>query len=103
MTTEVKEAQAQFVNNSISNPDLLKPIELEWKVLMDILYRLRYFSEIETDMYAPLFSKTVKTLHKKKVINKGFIIPFDEENELLSLSFNPYASCFFCGKRRYCY
>ncbi|MEM9547870.1 MAG: hypothetical protein AAGA77_17945 [Bacteroidota bacterium] len=74
------------------------PIELDWKILMDIQYKLRYFKELDMEVYAPVFSKEAERLHGKEVIIEGFVIPFDEEGELLSLSFNPYAACFFCGK-----
>lgn len=75
-----------------------QPIEIEWKMLMDIQYRLQYFKELDMEMYAPVFSKAQKSLDGQEVIIEGFVIPFDEEEELLSLSANPYASCFFCGK-----
>lgn len=86
--------------NEISESDhpISPPIEVDWKVLMNIDYELRYFKEVDLEIYAPVFSKAVKALHGKEVIIEGYVIPFDEEGELLSLSFNPYASCFFCGK-----
>lgn len=98
MTKETSDFHAQLVSSSISDQRSSAPIEVDWKVLMDIQYRLQYFSEIDMEMYAPVFSEAVKALHEKEVIIEGFVIPFDEEEELLSLSFNPYASCFFCGK-----
>jgi len=90
--------RAQLVNATVSDRSSSKPIKVDWKVLLDIEYRLRYFSEIDMEMYAPVFPKAVEALHEKEVIIEGFVIPFDEEEELLSLSFNPYSSCFFCGK-----
>jgi len=75
-----------------------QPIEIRWEVLMDIQYRLRYFKELNLEMYAPVFGNAQKALDGKEVIIEGFVIPFDAEEELLSLSANPYASCFFCGK-----
>ncbi len=72
-------------------------IEIDWDVLMDINYRLKYFESLEMEIYAPVFTKAVQALHEKKVAIEGFVIPFDEEENLLSLSFNPNASCFFCG------
>ena len=74
------------------------PVEIEWNILMDIQYKLRYFKELDMEVYAPVFSKEAEELHGKEVIIEGFVIPFDEDGELLSLSFNPYAACFFCGK-----
>jgi hypothetical protein len=75
-----------------------EPIDLAWEVLMDIRYELRYFSELDMEIYAPVFPKAIKALDGKEVIIEGYVIPFDEEGELLSLSFNPYAACFFCGQ-----
>jgi len=74
------------------------PIEIEWKVLIDIKYKLRYFKEFDTEMYSPVFSKAVEALDGKEVIIEGFVIPSDETGKVFSLSFNPFASCFFCGK-----
>ena len=78
--------------------DLSTPIELDWKVLIDINYRLRYFKKIEMEMFAPIFSTAIKKLNGREVIIEGFVFPFEEEEGFLSLSYNPYASCFFCGK-----
>ncbi len=98
MTEQTQGFQAQLVNTSAVNHPMSKPIEVDWKVLMDIEYRLKYFAEIDMEMYAPVFPEAVKALNGKEVIIEGFVIPFDEEGEFLSLSYNPYASCFFCGK-----
>lgn len=98
ITNKPLDFRAQYVNTTASSHSFSEPIEVDWKILMDIQYKLQYFSEIEMEMYAPVFSKAVKALHGKDVIIEGFVIPFDEEEELLSLSFNPYSSCFFCGK-----
>lgn len=95
---EMQEFRAQLADYSSANYPLSTPIEIDWKVLMDIRYKLRYFAEFDMEIYAPVFSKAVEALHEKEVIIEGFVIPFDEEGEFLSLSFNPYASCFFCGK-----
>ncbi len=74
-----------------------QPIEIEWELLLDIRYRLRYFEELGMEIYAPVFRKAQKVLEGKEVLIEGFVIPFDEEEELIALSANPYASCFFCG------
>ena len=95
---ETQNFLAQLVNYNTNEYSLTSPIEVDWKVLMDIKYRLKYFSEIDMEIYAPVFSRAVKALHGKEVIIEGYVIPIDEEEEILSLSFNPYASCFFCGK-----
>ncbi len=92
------DSQAQLVNNITPPPSTSSPIEIDWKVLMDIDFKLRYFEEIEMDLYAPVFSKAVEALHGKEIIIEGFVIPLDQKGDLMPLSCNPYASCFFCGK-----
>ncbi len=76
----------------------VEPIEITWEELMDIRFRLRYYSEVDMEMLAPVFPKALKALDGKQVTITGFIIPFDEEQELLALSANPFAACFFCGR-----
>ncbi|MEM7104720.1 MAG: hypothetical protein AAF502_16405 [Bacteroidota bacterium] len=75
-----------------------EPIELDWNLLMNIEYRLRYFAQIDMEMYAPVFGNEIEELDGKEVVIEGFVIPIDHEGELLSLSHYPFASCFFCGK-----
>lgn len=95
---EKQEFWTQVAANSSTDHPSTEPIEIEWNVLMDIQYKLKYFKELDMEIYAPVFTKAVEALHKKEVIIKGFVIPLDEEGEILSLSANPYASCFFCGQ-----
>lgn len=83
--------------NIITNAEQSQPIKVEWDMLMDIRYKLKYFEDIDMKIFAPVFSKSHKALHGREVIIEGFVIPF-KQDEALSLSFNPYASCFFCGK-----
>lgn len=97
----VKEAaayQAQFATYKEVDSNVKEPIAVAWEDLVNIRYKLRYFSEVDMEIYAPVFPDEVRALDGKEIIIDGFVIPFDEEDELLSLSQNPYASCFFCGK-----
>ncbi|NRB51882.1 MAG: hypothetical protein HRU41_29690 [Saprospiraceae bacterium] len=94
---EIRASKPQFVNQTASSTTA-EEIEVDWRVLINIEYKLRYFEELGMEMYSPVFTDAVKELHGKEVVIEGFVIPFDEAEELLSLSFNPYASCFFCGK-----
>lgn len=97
LTDEVSSLKSQFVKYAATSPTS-EPIKVDWRVLIDIDYKLKYFDELDMEMYSPVFTEAVEKLHGKEVIIQGYVIPFDEEEELLSLSFNPYASCFFCGK-----
>lgn len=83
---------------SLQQVPISEPIEINWRLLMEIKYRLRYFADIDMEMYSPVFGEAVEALHEKEVIIKGFVIPIDEEENMLALSFSPYSSCFFCGK-----
>ncbi|WP_051568461.1 hypothetical protein [Crocinitomix catalasitica] len=74
-----------------------KPIKIKWETLMDIRYRLKYLAQMNSKVFSPVFGENLKKWHGKEVIIEGFVIPYDEEGKLLALSYNPYASCFFCG------
>ncbi len=74
-----------------------KPIEIDWKFLQNIQYRLKYFQKIEMESFSPVFSQALKEMDGKKVIIEGYIIPIDAEGEFLALSANSFSSCFFCG------
>lgn len=74
-----------------------KPITIDWKLLMDIEYKLEYNEAFEMEIYNPIFTDALKGIDGKEVIIKGYVIPIDDSGNLLALSANPYASCFFCG------
>ena len=92
------EYQAQLVTYNETEQSTEEPTEIAWKALMNIRYRLRYFSELESKIYAPVFPRSIRSLDGKEVVIEGFVIPLDEDEEILALSANPYASCFFCGQ-----
>jgi len=75
-----------------------KPIKIDWSLLMEIEYNLKYYQAFEMKIYAPVFTESLIALDGKEVIIEGFVIPLDESGDLVALSANPYASCFFCGK-----
>ena len=92
--------QAQFASYSTVQQPESTPIEIRWRKLVSINFELKYNEEMETEMYAPVFGEEIEALDGKEVVIKGYVIPIaiDENEEVLSLSLNPYASCFFCGK-----
>lgn len=75
-----------------------EPVTIDWGILQNIKFDLKYVPELEISMYTPLFSEEVKALDGKEVIIEGYIIPMYEEGNEVALSANPYASCFFCGQ-----
>lgn len=74
-----------------------KTHKITWAELMDIDYRLRHFRYKQIDMFAPVFGSKLKSLDNQEVIIEGFVIPIDEDGEVVALSANSYAACFFCG------
>jgi len=75
-----------------------KPIAINWKLLIDIEYKLKYYEAFGMEIDTPVFTDALKVLDGKEVIIKGYVIPIDESSNLLALSANPYSSCFFCGE-----
>ncbi|MGD1843413.1 MAG: DUF3299 domain-containing protein [Thermonemataceae bacterium] len=97
---ETKKFRSQLINYTSTENEAssLEPVKVNWKILMNIKYKLKYSQELDMEVYFPMFTKAVEKLHGKEIIIEGYVIPFDESGELLSLSYNPYAACFFCGK-----
>ncbi|MEO0733518.1 MAG: hypothetical protein AAFZ52_11825 [Bacteroidota bacterium] len=87
-----------FEPNEITEDGREKPIAVSWRILIDIEYVLTYNKELDMEVYAPIFPDTLKSLSGKLVSIRGYIIPFDDSQETVALSANPYAACFFCGK-----
>ncbi len=75
-----------------------KPIVIDWNLLQNIEFQLKYYDALKMEIYSPVFTKALKAIDGKEVIIEGFVIPFEESGDLLALSANPFASCFFCGK-----
>ncbi len=93
---ETQDYQIGPVNNSKTGRPATGPVEVSWPELTDIRYQLYYFKKVEMEIFAPVFPKAIQALDGQEVLIEGFVLPLDEET--LSLSYNPYASCFFCGK-----
>ncbi len=71
------------------------PDTLNWKLLGLIKFVKKPHKEYGEVNY-PVVNPKLKSLHKKKVVMTGFIVPIDNVN--YALSKNVFASCFFCGK-----
>ena len=83
--------QARFPQETI-------PIKVDWEMLTKIQYHRKYFESMKMDLFAPVFPPNLKDLDGKMISIEGFVIPIDRSGDILALSANPYASCFFCGK-----
>jgi hypothetical protein len=73
------------------------PLKITWEDLSDVNFEEAYSEEVDAYFWKPTFGETPKKLEGKRVILKGFFIPFSEEENLYVLSANPFAACFFCG------
>jgi hypothetical protein len=71
------------------------PDTLTWKMLGMIKYVKKPHKEYGEVNY-PVVNPKLKSLHQKKVVLTGFIVPID--NTSYALSKNVFAACFFCGK-----
>lgn len=98
----LNEGENGTINSLLSVPHnkipLAEPIHLEWGTLVNIKYKLKYFEQLDMELYSPLFSEDVKALDGKEVAIRGYVIPLDTEGKLYALSANPFAACFFCGR-----
>ncbi len=73
---------------------------LTWEQLSKISFENKLVDSLQQTIPFPIFNDTLRSMEATLVQLSGFIIPIEEigENDLLVLSANPYASCFFCGK-----
>lgn len=85
-------------NGEPTEIDFTAPVKVEWDELMNILYQLKYYSELDLSVFAPVFGSKLERLDGQTVIMEGYILPVDEEKGMWALSAFPVASCFFCGQ-----
>lgn len=76
---------------------LYEPIKLTWEMLKDVSFKKKWYPNEGIFMLAPTFGNSLKSLEKKEVIIKGYIVPISAEENLYALSAFPYTSCFMCG------
>lgn len=70
---------------------------ITWKTLEDVRFTDEYSEEEEAYYYYPHFGSSVKALHGKEVILKGYMLTIEPKKGIYILSRNPWAACFFCG------
>ncbi|MEM1121650.1 MAG: hypothetical protein AAGJ18_14460 [Bacteroidota bacterium] len=98
MTVNASNRTPKPTLTALASTDFGKPTKIDWNLLMEIEYNLKYYQEFEMKIYAPVFTESLIALDGKEILIEGFVIPLDEEGDLVALSANPFASCFFCGK-----
>lgn len=70
---------------------------IDWDMLEDVSFELRYNKEFQMDINYPVFGSSVKKLKDKELYITGYMIPLNPPAGLYAISKNNYASCFFCG------
>lgn len=68
-----------------------------WNALKDVQYEIT--EDEYGEIYVPIFGNKIHQMSGKKVLLKGFIIPFEGmfKPQHIILSSLPIAACFFCG------
>lgn len=90
LVPDVKIPEQRTMSEIAKSPDTLN-----WKMLGLIKFVKKPHKEYGEVNY-PVVNPKLKSLHKKKVVLTGFIVPIDNVN--YALSKNVFAACFFCGK-----
>lgn len=69
-----------------------------WDTFAQVKFKPKYVTEVNGDVLFPMFDANIRAKEGKEIFLKGYVMPFDiENNEYLILSKFPYSSCFFCG------
>lgn len=77
------------INNERST---LTWIDMEDVVVLDV-----YDNVLESYILSPIFGQSIQTFDQKEVEVTGYVVFVSEENNVVMLSRNDFASCFFCG------
>lgn len=96
-STNLLKPPKEQLNKTFYTDTKPKPVAINWKLLTDIEFKLKYYDAYEIEIETPIFTDAVKAMDGKEVIIKGYVIPIDDSGKLIVLSANPYSSCFFCG------
>lgn len=69
-----------------------------WHTLAEVGYE-RQKDKSGYDVDKPMFSKNLKSWHKKKIRLKGYVVPVNEltDQNKFMLSSLPFNVCYFCG------
>lgn len=68
---------------------------ITWRTLSNVRYVRKDHPEYGL-VYEPVYGKSLRAIDGKIVMIKGFVIPLDMKEYVLSK--NVYANCFFCGQ-----
>lgn len=70
---------------------------LTWDELGVIKFDITYVEKYDEYFLKPTFSKKIKAQEGKKITVTGYFLDIAAGGEILLLSQNPMASCFYCG------
>lgn len=70
---------------------------LTWDDLADVTFETKFDEEYEYYYLAPIIGKQIRRYEGKEVLIKGYFLDLSGSGEILLLSKNPMAQCFFCG------
>lgn len=70
---------------------------LTWVDLEDVVVIDVYDNILESYILSPIFGQKIQTFDQKEVEVTGYVVFVSEETNVIMLSRNDFASCFFCG------
>lgn len=74
------------------------PTKIQWDLLKNVTFQLRFSKELDMDINYPVFGASLQKLKGKELYITGYLIPLNPAAGLYAISKNNYASCFFCGR-----
>lgn len=75
----------------------LAQTELTWADFADVDFEAQYNEEYDTHFLMPVFGQKIMSYNGKVVKMRGYFLDISGTGEVLLISANPMASCFFCG------
>ena len=70
---------------------------LTWEDFADMSFEPVYNEKYDVHFLMPKFGEKIKSYRGKEVSIRGFFLDISGSGEMLLVSQNPMASCFFCG------
>lgn len=75
----------------------LGQINLTWDDFADVSYKSEYNAAYGVSFLVPTFGKKIQEYDGKKISIMGYFLDLAGDGEMLLVSQNPMATCFFCG------
>lgn len=70
---------------------------LNWSDLADVDFKPEYNEKYDVHFLVPKFGESIKAYDGKAITITGYFLDISGTGEVLLVSANPMASCFFCG------